>query len=172
MSIQYRFVPIYDNLNEDGEKVTGFYPKVVSRGTVNKERMFEEISRGSSSLRSELARSWMLMEDYIIDRLKDGYDVCLNDFCTFGVSAKYRRVDRINEIRAESIFVKGMHVRTSEVVNKKLRWARFEREPEATSGFINRYFYRPVSFSSVFISRGPFLVALPVKLETSTYRAW
>lgn len=29
MSIQYRFVPIYDNLNEDGEKVTGFYPKVV-----------------------------------------------------------------------------------------------------------------------------------------------
>ena len=33
MSIQYRFVPIYDNLNEDSEKVTGFYPKVVSRGT-------------------------------------------------------------------------------------------------------------------------------------------
>ena len=45
MSIQYRFVPIYDNLNEDSEKVTGFYPKVVSRGTINKERMFEEISR-------------------------------------------------------------------------------------------------------------------------------
>ena len=39
MSIQYRFVPIYDNLNEDSEKVTGFYPKVVSRGTINKERM-------------------------------------------------------------------------------------------------------------------------------------
>ena len=93
MSIQYRFVPIYDNLNEDSEKVTGFYPKVVSRGTINKERMFEEISHGSSSLRSELARSWMLMEDYIIDRLKDGYDVCLNDFCTFGISAKYRRVE-------------------------------------------------------------------------------
>ena len=35
MSIQYRFVPIYDNLNEDSEKVTGFYPKVVSRGTIN-----------------------------------------------------------------------------------------------------------------------------------------
>ena len=121
MSIQYRFVPIYDNLNEDSEKVTGFYPKVVSGG---------KISHGSSSLRSELARSWMLMEDYIIDRLKDGYDVCLNDFCTFGISAKYRRVDRINEIRAESIFVKGMHVRTSEVVNKKLKWARFERESE------------------------------------------
>ena len=50
MSIQYRFVPIYDNLNEDSEKVTGFYPKVVSRGTINKERMFEEISHGSSSL--------------------------------------------------------------------------------------------------------------------------
>ena len=33
MSIRYRFVPIYDNLNEEGEKVTGFYPKVVSRLT-------------------------------------------------------------------------------------------------------------------------------------------
>lgn len=130
MSIRYKFVPIYDNLNEEGEKVTGFYPKVVSRGTIGKERMFDDISRGSSSLRAELARSWMLMADYIEEKLEDGYDVCLDDFCTFGVSAKYRRVDRINEIRAESIFVKGMHVRTSEVVNKKLRWARFEREPE------------------------------------------
>lgn len=130
MSIQYRFVPIYDNLNEDSEKVTGFYPKVVSRGTIGKERMFDDISRGSSSLRAELARSWMLMADYIEEKLEDGYDVCLNDFCTFGVSAKYRRVDRKNEIRAESISVKGMHVRVSKAINQKLKRARFEREPE------------------------------------------
>lgn len=130
MSIRYKFVPIYDNLNEEGEKVTGFYPKVVSRGTIGKERMFDDISRGSSSLRAELARSWMLMEDYIEEKLEDGYDVCLDDFCTFGVSAKYRRVDRKNEIRAESISVKGMHVRVSKAINQKLKRARFEREPE------------------------------------------
>ncbi len=130
MSIRYRFVPIYDNLNEEGEKVTGFYPKVVSRGTIGKERMFDDISRGSSSLRAELARSWMLMADYIEEKLEDGYDVCLDDFCTFGVSAKYRRVDRKNEIRAESISVKGMHVRVSKAINQKLKRARFEREPE------------------------------------------
>ena len=35
MSIQYRFVPIYDNLNEDSEKVTGFYPKVVSLSLIH-----------------------------------------------------------------------------------------------------------------------------------------
>ena len=128
MSIRYRFVPIYDNLNEEGEKVTGFYPKVVSRGTIGKERMFDDISRGSSSLRAELARSWMLMADYIEEKLEDGYDVCLDDFCTFGVSAKYRRVDRKNEIRAESISVKGMHVRVSKAINQKLKRARFERE--------------------------------------------
>ena len=125
MSIRYRFVPIYDNLNEEGEKVTGFYPKVVSRGTIGKERMFDDISRGSSSLRAELARSWMLMADYIEEKLEDG-----DDFCTFGVSAKYRRVDRKNEIRAESISVKGMHVRVSKAINQKLKRARFEREPE------------------------------------------
>lgn len=130
MSIRYQFVPIYDNLNEEGEKVTGFYPKVVSRGTIGKERMFDDISRGSSSLRAELARSWMLMADYIEEKLEDGYDVCLDDFCTFGVSAKYRRVDRKNEIRAESISVKGMHVRVSKAINQKLKRARFEREPE------------------------------------------
>lgn len=130
MSIRYKFVPIYDNLNEEGEKVTGFYPKVVSRGTIGKERMFDDISRGSSSLRAELARSWMLMADYIEEKLEDGYDVCLDDFCTFGVSTKYRRVDRKNEIRAESISVKGMHVRVSKAINQKLKRARFEREPE------------------------------------------
>ena len=130
MSIRYKFVPIYDNLNEEGETVTGFYPKVVSRGTIGKERMFDDISRGSSSLRAELARSWMLMADYIEEKLEDGYDVCLDDFCTFGVSAKYRRVDRKNEIRAESISVKGMHVRVSKAINQKLKRARFEREPE------------------------------------------
>ena len=130
MSIRYKFVPIYDNLNEEGEKVTGFYPKVVSRGTIGKERMFDDISRGSSSLCAELARSWMLMADYIEEKLEDGYDVCLDDFCTFGVSAKYRRVDRKNEIRAESISVKGMHVRVSKAINQKLKRARFEREPE------------------------------------------
>ena len=130
MSIRYKFVPIYDNLNEEGEKVTGFYPKVVSRGTIGKERMFDDISRGSSSLRAELARSWMLMADYIEEKLEDGYDVCLDDFCTFGVSAKYRHVDRKNEIRAESISVKGMHVRVSKAINQKLKRARFEREPE------------------------------------------
>ena len=130
MSIRYKFVPIYDNLNEEGEKVTGFYPKVVSRGTIGKERMFDDISRGSSSLRAELARSWMLMADYIEEKLEDGYDVCLDDFCTFGVSAKYRRVDRKNEIRAESISVKGMHVRVSKAINQKLKRARFERAPE------------------------------------------
>lgn len=37
MSIQYRFVPIYDNLNEDSEKVTVFIPKVVSQWH-NKQR--------------------------------------------------------------------------------------------------------------------------------------
>ena len=130
MSIPYKFVPIYDNLNKEDENVAGFYPKVVSRDTIHKERMFEEISRGSSSLRAELARSWMLIEDYITEKLQDGYDVCLDDLCTFGVSANYRRVDRKNEIRAESISVKGMHVRVSEVINKKLRRATFEREPE------------------------------------------
>lgn len=35
---------------------------------------------------------------------------------------------------------------------------------------VNRYFYRPAPFSSVFISNALFLVALPVKLETCTYR--
>lgn len=56
MSMTIQICPHLCNLNEDSEKVTGFYPKVVSRGTINKERMFEEISHGSSSLRSELAR--------------------------------------------------------------------------------------------------------------------
>ena len=130
MSIKYKFTPIYDNLNEEGEKVKGYYPQVVSRGTIHKDKLFDHISRGSASLRAELSRSWMLIEDSIIELLEDGYDVCMNDFGTFSVSAQSRLVEKKNEIRAESITVKGLNVRASKAINKKLKSAQFEREPE------------------------------------------
>ncbi|WP_288207506.1 hypothetical protein [uncultured Parabacteroides sp.] len=35
-----------------------------------------------------------------------------------------------NEIRAESITVKGLNFRASKVINKKLKGIKFERDPE------------------------------------------
>ncbi|MEG2067525.1 MAG: hypothetical protein RRZ65_07785 [Tannerellaceae bacterium] len=113
MSVKYKFTPICDNMNGEGEKIKGFYPKVVSRGTIHKEELFDEISQGSASMRAELTRSWMLIESHILERLRNGYDVCLNDFGTFSLSAESRLIEKKNEIRAESITVKGMNFRAS-----------------------------------------------------------
>lgn len=128
MAITYRFEPVHDNMNPEEKKTKGYYPKVVSSGTIDKEAMFNAISHGSSSLRAELARSWMLMEDFIINKLQDGYTINLDGFGSFSVSAQSRLIQRMNEIRAESIRVKGLNFRASEVVNKKLKRATFERE--------------------------------------------
>lgn len=130
MSIRYKFTPIYDNLNKEGEKVKGYYPQVVSRGTIHKDKLFDHISHGSAPLRAGLSRSWMLIEDSIIELLEEGFDVCLNDFGTFSVSAESRLVEKKNEIRAESITVKGLNFRTSKAINRKLKKAKFERDPE------------------------------------------
>lgn len=130
MSIKYRFEPVRDNMNPEEKKVKGYYPKVISKGTIDKEMMFDAISYGSSSLRAELSHAWMLMEDYIINQLREGHTVCLNGFGTFSLSAESRLIEKKNEIRAESIRVKGMSFRASEVANRKLKGATFEREPK------------------------------------------
>ena len=87
MAITYRFEPVHDNMNPEEKKTKGYYPKVVSSGTIDKEAMFNAISHGSSSLRAELARSWMLMEDFIVNKLQDGYIINLDGFGSFSVSA-------------------------------------------------------------------------------------
>ncbi|MCD7850480.1 MAG: hypothetical protein LUH63_12565 [Parabacteroides sp.] len=130
MGITYRFEPVHDNMNPEEKKVKGYYPRVVSNGTIDKEMMFDAISHGSSSLRAELSRAWMLMEDFIVNKLQDGYTVNLDGFGSFSVSAQSRLVEKKNEIRAESIRVKGMTFRASEVVNKKLKRTTFEREAQ------------------------------------------
>ncbi|WP_075555866.1 HU family DNA-binding protein [Parabacteroides timonensis] len=130
MSIRYKFTPICDNLNKEGEKVKGYYPQVISRGTIHKEKFFDYISHGSIPLRAQLSYSWTLIEDSIIDLLEQGFDVCLNDFGTFSVSAESDPTEKKNEIRAESITVKGLNFRASKVINKKLKGIKFERDPE------------------------------------------
>lgn len=130
MSVKYKFSPICDNLNEEGEKAKGYYPRVVSRGTIHKEQLFDTIALGSPMLRAELSRSWMLIESHIMQQLENGYDVCINGFGTFSLSAESRLVEQKNEIRAESISVKGLNFRPSKTILNKLKKTRFEREPE------------------------------------------
>lgn len=127
MSIKYEFKEITDNLHKEEEKRVGYYPRVVSKGTIHTNDMLEDLSGGSAMKKAELGKSLDVIQDYILRALKNGYDVCLSDFGTFSVSAESRIVTDKKEIRAESIKVKGMNFRTSSAFNKKLRTAEFER---------------------------------------------
>ena len=99
-----------------------------SRGSISTTDMIEELSRGSVERSTELQKSVTLIEDYIVRKLKDGFTVCLTDFGTFSLSAESRLVQSTDEIRAESIRVKGMNFRTSPKINRKLKDTTFEKK--------------------------------------------
>ncbi len=130
MSISYTFKTIQDNLNPEDQRITGYYPRVVSSGTIDKKMMFNAIAQGSAPLRADLERTWSLMEDFIINKLQDGFTINLDHFGKFSITAESRLVQSPNEIRAESIRVKSLTFRASQVANKKLKRAEFERKPK------------------------------------------
>lgn len=128
MSIQYDFKVVTDNLNEHEKKIKGYYPRIISRGSVDTKKMLRDLSGGSAFKEAELQKSLTLIQDYVLRCLKEGYNVCLTDFGTFSLAAESRLVESPKEIRAESIRVKGMKFRTSPGFNKKLRCANFEKK--------------------------------------------
>lgn len=127
MSILYDFKRLNDNLNEEEGKTKGYYPRVISRGTLDTKKMLHDLADGSPFLEAELLKSLNLIQEYVLRSLKEGYNVCLTDFGTFSLSAESRLVQTVNEIRAESIRVKGMNFRTAPSFNRKLRCATFEK---------------------------------------------
>lgn len=128
MGVKYTFKKVTDNLNTEEEKVKGYYPRIISQGSISTADMVEELSRGSVERSAELQKSITLIEDYIVRKLKEGYNVCLTDFGTFSLSAESRRVQSTDEIRAESVRVKGMNFRTSPKINHKLKTTTFEKK--------------------------------------------
>ena len=129
MAILYRMKIRRDNINPDDKKVTGYYPTVVRRATIDTKRLAERMANGSTLNKQEARMMIEMMIDAIETELKHGNHVCLNGFGTFSLSAESRLVKRKDEIRAESIRVKRVTFRTSEPFMRRMRKATFEKAP-------------------------------------------
>ncbi|MCD7924915.1 MAG: HU family DNA-binding protein [Bacteroides sp.] len=128
MGVKYTFKEVIDNLNSEKDKVKGHYPRIISQGSISTQDMIEELSHNSVERATELQKSITLIEDFIVRKLKEGYNVCLINFGTFSLSAESKPMQITDDTRAESIQVKGMNFRTSPKINRKLKDTTSEKK--------------------------------------------
>jgi predicted histone-like DNA-binding protein len=131
MSIYYKMVEQTDNLHPDASKKRGFYPRIISKQTVELRDLCKRAAQGTSFNVFELESSAGLIVNEILKELADGNNVCIDGFGTFSVSAEATRTAQTeNGIRAESIRVKRIVFKTSQALMKRLTGFTFKKKAE------------------------------------------
>lgn len=127
MSIKYRMKKINDHINPEGERKTGYYPRVVRVRTVYLDELAERAAEETTMNAAEIKLAVALVLQQTEKELLDSNHVCLDGFVTISLSAESRPVEDPDEIRAESIHVKRLAFKTSKQLMKAIRNAKFER---------------------------------------------
>jgi predicted histone-like DNA-binding protein len=63
----------------------------------------------------------------VSQKLKAGYNVCIDDLGTFSLSAESETVESPDDIRSQSVRVKAIHFRPSVRMKKCMKNSEFER---------------------------------------------
>ena len=130
MAVYYRMDDLQDNMNAGEDKKKGLYPRVISSRTVFLEELFESATNGTTLSPIEAKIAFELMIKQLIRELKDGNNVCFDDFGMFSLTAKSRRVQDESEIRSASIEVNRLTFRMSRAFLRKLGRVEFVRLPK------------------------------------------
>lgn len=118
MSAQYDF---RRKPSVDGDvKNQPLYPRIVSSGTIDFERIVREISEASSFTPGDIKGLMVAMEEKVSTYLVDGYHVQLGDLGYFSAKLTARPVMNPKEIHAQSIFFDGVNFRPSSWFKKKV----------------------------------------------------
>ena len=130
MSVNYRMDDLQDNMNSGNEKKKGLYPRIISRRTVFLDELLEKATRGTTLSPIEAKIAFGLALQQLIRELKEGNNVCIDDFGMFSLTAKSRRVQDEAEIRSASIEVNRLAFRMSRAFMRKLGSVEFVRLPK------------------------------------------
>ncbi|MDR1103000.1 MAG: hypothetical protein LBL42_04495 [Tannerella sp.] len=131
MSIYYRLDGLTDNLNPEGSRKRGLFPRIIRKKTVSLRELCELAAAGTTFNVFELESAGRLLISEIIDQLSDGNNVCLDDFGTFSLSAEaIRPAQDEYDIRAESIRVKKVVFKTSKRLMSRMKYVVFKRKPK------------------------------------------
>jgi predicted histone-like DNA-binding protein len=130
MTIYYRLDKKTDNLNPENRKKDGLFPRVISKGTRHTEEFCRNAAKGTTFSPYELELALKIIFDNINSDLENGTSVCLDGIGTFSTTAEAARpVKEQHDIRAESVRVKKIVFKPSQVWMKKVKNWKFERLP-------------------------------------------
>jgi predicted histone-like DNA-binding protein len=129
MSIYYRLDEKIDNLNPEGGRKQGLFPRIIRKRTVGLAELCKRTAEGTTFNAFELEIAAKMLVEGILDELGDGNNVCIDDFGTFSVSAEAtREAHEQHDIRAESIRLKRIVFKMSKALLKRLSFT-FQRLP-------------------------------------------
>ncbi len=130
MSIYYRLDEQSDNLNSEGNRKRGLFPRIIRKQTIGLKELCKRTAEGTTFNAFELEIAAKMLVDGILEELGDGNNVCIEGFGTFSVSAEtIRKAQNPNDIRAESIRAKKIVFKTSKALLKHLPF-KFQRLPK------------------------------------------
>lgn len=100
--------------NEKGDdELQPLYPRIVSKGTIDSERLFRDISQASTFTVGDLAGILLSIQEKIAYYISEGYHVKLGDIGYFSGSLKARPVMDKKEIRSASISFDNVNFRAT-----------------------------------------------------------
>ena len=105
---------------EDEDKQP-LYPRIVSNGTIDFQRIVKEIAQASSFTPADIEGVQLAIENKISEYLISGYHVQLGDLGYFSAKLKARPVMDAKEIHAQSIYFDNVNFRPSSSFRKKVR---------------------------------------------------
>ena len=129
MSIYYRMDEQTDNMNPEGNRKRGLFPRIIRQRTIGLKELCQHTARGTTFNAIELEAAANMLVAGILKELGDGNNVTIDNFGTFSVSAEaIRKVQQPQDIRAESIRLKKIVFKTSKSLIKQLSF-KFRRLP-------------------------------------------
>ena len=97
------------------------YPRIVSKGTIDSEKIVRNISEASSFTPGDIEGLLVALEGQISHYLSEGYHVELGRLGYFSAGLKARPVSNPKEIRAGSIYFGSVNFRASAWLKKQSR---------------------------------------------------
>ena len=131
MSIQY---DLYDtpDIQQTGEKQP-LHPRVVFKGTIDKEEFLDRVHKFTGMSRSMLAGAMLSFQNELRDLLAGGWIVELGDIGYFSVSLQGPPVMKKEEVHTQSIKLKNINFRPGTQLKKEVGWQmRLERGESVT----------------------------------------
>lgn len=138
MSLYYDLYPAAD-VQQTGEEQP-LYPRIVSKGTIEKEEFLEHVSRFCHLNKSVLAGAMDAFQSELKDLLANGWNVSLGDIGYFSLSLEGPKVTSKEEVRAYSIDLKNINFRVNKTFKREVRsQMKLERKTSLTRPEPNKY---------------------------------